>query len=972
MPGSGYDSSDEDPPPPSYHNRTLSNTPPPPTFHLRTSPDEHKAPPPNAPRPSFPARKRTIDLRMLDGNDKQSASFLYETLRKQTQDDGETEMDLLKKLHLQMPRKPQRAAPSPPSSHGGDQKPPPPKGPPPKGSPPKGPPPTQVGQQPPLPSKKPIGSAAQNTLERNNRLNARVANYRKQSTNSINDNFRSRSSSQASSTGTLSSEISVDTGKDTLGSTINSTTVGSPPISASLCNVQSALAKTDRISSPSPSPSVAGDVKKPITTTITTTTPSKEQQPKKKKAPPPDWPSIVSLIESMVEGGPDMRNVFLLTMHYFTHPQVVLKLLLDTLLKPPPVAVAERGPDGSRRSFATNGESNAWEAKKLRVFSILKHWVKEHPQDFDHRLMSSPLLDTLENYPPKQWSHTGINIAKLQKVAESVIGSFHQIQERRRDEREKAMSGSKSSSRGDRSPSVDVSGKGHWVPDAAATACMMCWTKFTLTNRRHHCRNCGLLVCGNCSTNTAVLEVHHGDEDEDENSVGFMTWVMGKKNRPVRVCDACNERLTAASNIIADVGGGVVNMGGMRDEYAPPPLETQVSAKSGHPHAHHPHQHHQGNSSSHISHQIHKSDSSSSVNSQTCGRAKVDSQMQSSLSDLHLARENEQTDIGDVPRLGPVVAKSLYERGGPDLLQLSAQNVAHQLILLAKKRVLEIRGARDFMKNATKWLEKLIKIEGDTTQAVKPSLSRLTTVHNSLSVAIDQTAEALRPQAKTQDKIVNLKITANQRQWQMRMSNQMSHWVCTEILSCENERDRQKMFELWVKVGNICFEANNFNTLFEIMTGLSHNSIYRLASLYENLPRGLSATYDRLCEVVHYGKNYRNYREHLERAHKHGEDVIPYMGVMLRDIVAIEEIGSFAYKDPPYRGEKALVNFTKCKQVFEIVTNTLTCQHAKYNEIQENPTLQLMLLSGIIQAADEEELTDLSYAIKPRGGKKKV
>ncbi|KHN72419.1 FYVE, RhoGEF and PH domain-containing protein 6 [Toxocara canis] len=39
-----------------------------------------------------------------------------------------------------------------------------------------------------------------------------------------------------------------------------------------------------------------------------------------------------------------------------------------------------------------------------------------------------------------------------------------------------------------------------WIPDPKATTCMMagCNTKFNILNRRHHCRECGALICGNC------------------------------------------------------------------------------------------------------------------------------------------------------------------------------------------------------------------------------------------------------------------------------------------------------------------------------------------------------------------------------------------------------------------------------------------------------------------------------------------
>lgn len=61
-----------------------------------------------------------------------------------------------------------------------------------------------------------------------------------------------------------------------------------------------------------------------------------------------------------------------------------------------------------------------------------------------------------------------------------------------------------------------------WVPDGAAKTCYKCSDSFTLISRRHHCRVCGLLVCGKCSPRKVRLPT--------------------LDNKNVRVCNPCYER----------------------------------------------------------------------------------------------------------------------------------------------------------------------------------------------------------------------------------------------------------------------------------------------------------------------------------------------------------------------------------------------------------------------------------------------
>jgi len=48
--------------------------------------------------------------------------------------------------------------------------------------------------------------------------------------------------------------------------------------------------------------------------------------------------------------------------------------------------------------------------------------------------------------------------------------------------------------------------RSHWQPDNEVSACNWCAGAFTITDRRHHCRQCGKIFCGDCSFYRSVFD----------------------------------------------------------------------------------------------------------------------------------------------------------------------------------------------------------------------------------------------------------------------------------------------------------------------------------------------------------------------------------------------------------------------------------------------------------------------------------
>lgn len=47
--------------------------------------------------------------------------------------------------------------------------------------------------------------------------------------------------------------------------------------------------------------------------------------------------------------------------------------------------------------------------------------------------------------------------------------------------------------------------KNEWIDSSLIKKCSKCAKPFTMTNRKHHCRDCGNVFCSKCSENKLVI-----------------------------------------------------------------------------------------------------------------------------------------------------------------------------------------------------------------------------------------------------------------------------------------------------------------------------------------------------------------------------------------------------------------------------------------------------------------------------------
>ncbi|CAJ1074767.1 zinc finger FYVE domain-containing protein 26 [Xyrichtys novacula] len=161
-------------------------------------------------------------------------------------------------------------------------------------------------------------------------------------------------------------------------------------------------------------------------------------------------------------------------------------------------------------------------------------------EDID-KLLSDYACKALDfSCAPRRWSRSdslgGLQDALLQCPAQENSALFSQIESPTASsgstpshtpsntsadrDRDRVSAGRKQRSSAKFQPPEQPPARKDWVPDTQQHVCMVCLhERFTMFNRRHHCRRCGRLVCQACSEHKMPVEGCPGEE--------------------VRVCDQC-------------------------------------------------------------------------------------------------------------------------------------------------------------------------------------------------------------------------------------------------------------------------------------------------------------------------------------------------------------------------------------------------------------------------------------------------
>uniref|UniRef100_A0A8C4QKF3 Rap guanine nucleotide exchange factor 2 n=1 Tax=Eptatretus burgeri TaxID=7764 RepID=A0A8C4QKF3_EPTBU len=136
--------------------------------------------------------------------------------------------------------------------------------------------------------------------------------------------------------------------------------------------------------------------------------------------------------------------------------------------------------------------------------------------------------------------------------------------------------------------------------------------------------------------------------------------------------------------------------------------------------------------------------------------------------------------------------------------------------------------------------------------------------------------------------------------------NQETFWVPSALLCEGSAVKRAKVVKHFLKVAMYCRENKNFNSMFAIISGLSHSSVTRLRHTWDKLPSKYEKLFQDLQGLFDPSRNMAKYRAELSSSNLQ-PPVIPLFPVVKKDLTFIHE-GNDSYVD-------GLVNFEKLRMI---------------------------------------------------------
>ncbi|KAJ3440983.1 guanine nucleotide exchange factor [Anaeramoeba flamelloides] len=196
--------------------------------------------------------------------------------------------------------------------------------------------------------------------------------------------------------------------------------------------------------------------------------------------------------------------------------------------------------------------------------------------------------------------------------------------------------------------------------------------------------------------------------------------------------------------------------------------------------------------------------------------------------------------------------------------------------------------------------------------------------------------------------------------------NSFINWLVSKIISQKEIQKRVALISKLIKIAGKCLQINNFNTLIEITTALTHPAIYRLRQTWDKIPKDLSQTWKNVSKLSKKSNNYKELKQKLKLSKNSPIPVLPYLGMFLSDLISIDKSHpnfiSYSNMNNNNNNNKN-VNFIKMKKISKIILQIKKFQKHKYYFLSVNE-IQNFILNDFTELIQYETLYQTSLQLE--------
>ncbi|TMW65628.1 hypothetical protein Poli38472_008270 [Pythium oligandrum] len=184
------------------------------------------------------------------------------------------------------------------------------------------------------------------------------------------------------------------------------------------------------------------------------------------------------------------------------------------------------------------------------------------------------------------------------------------------------------------------------------------------------------------------------------------------------------------------------------------------------------------------------------------------------------------------------------------------------------------------------------------------------------------------------------------------LHNHISRWVVNQILSRDDVDDRAQILAHFIKVAAVCLQPlQNFDGFMAIMNATNDSSVFRLKQTWGRLPAQIRDEWHDLNKFTENGARALN-----KPMRDATPPMIPYLGVVLQNVIAIQEF--------PDRVEGDLINFKKIRVLGALMRKFQSMQTSPYLLPTDKRVLEHICAS--LEYTNAETCFDRSLKVEPR------